>query len=245
MTVKRSRRFRSLSRLLIALAFLAISGCQGIGPVEPTLAVLPTETASPSPTAGPEVTVPIPTLPPTWTPLPTIPPRPTVPLLPSYTLPPSTATLDVTAVAQIAVTSHELGALTLLLSEAQINAALAHHFDAAPLTKYTSAPRIALSDGAMTVTMHIVPLSAPSKAGPQTMTLTVTLAIYAGALEIHPAQLAPLDAGVTTKQVKLGQALLQQTLADMVNEAAGSPHSLTYNYVNISTSGVALTVVTQ
>ncbi len=75
------------------------------------------------------------------------------------------------------------------------------------------------------------------------MTLTLTLAIYDGVLEIRPTQLAPLDSGVTTLQVKLGQALLQQTLADIVNQAAGSARSLVYNYVSIRPDGVTLTVV--
>src|SRR5436190_4682540 len=46
---------------LLALSILLFSGCQGIGPVEPTLAILPTETPRPSLTAGPEVTIPSPT----------------------------------------------------------------------------------------------------------------------------------------------------------------------------------------
>jgi hypothetical protein len=233
------------AHLLIALGILAMAGCQGVGPVEPTLVVLPTMTASPSPTRGPEITMPSPTLPPTWTPLPTIPPRPTAPLLPSYTAPPPTATLDLTAAVPVAVTSHARGVLELRLTEAQINAELARHFDAAPLPKYTSAPRVSLGDGAMTLTMHIVPINAPANAGPQTVILTVTWPINGDRPEVFPIQLTPWDSGITTRQVKLGHILLQQTLLDLVNERAGSPRTLTYNYVNISRDGIALTIVTQ
>jgi hypothetical protein len=95
----------------------------------------------------------------------------------------------------------------------------------------------------MAVTMRIVPFQAPPGSSPQTMTLTVTLAIYAGVLEIHPTQLAPLETGVLTRQVKPGQALLLQTLNDLVSRAAGNPRTMIYNYVDVHPDGVLLTVV--
>jgi hypothetical protein len=237
----------AIRRAFAIVLLLAITGCQSTGPVEPTLIVLPTQTVRPSPSAAPNVTLPSPTLPPTWTPLPTIPPKPTQLPIPSVTPPPSTATLDTTAAIPIAVTSYERGAVTLRLTEAQLNAALARKFDAAPLAKYTGSPRIALGFGAMQLTSRITPQQSSQQAssGPQTMALTIQLAIYAGALEVRPVQLAPLDSAVTTRQVKLGQALLEQTLFDLINQAAGSPRALSYNYVDIQPDGVAVTVVVQ
>jgi hypothetical protein len=219
-----------------------MGGCGGIAPIEPTAVVPPTRTIQPSPTAGPGVTLTLPTLPPTWTPRPRTAGPPTVTLLPSYTPPPPTATRDQAADIPPVVTS-ERGATILKLTEAQLNAALARRFDAAPLPDYTSAPRVALGDGSMAVTMRIVPFNAPPGSSPQTMTLTVTLAIYAGALEIHPTQLAPLETGVLTRQVKPGQALLLQTLNDLVSQAAGNPRTMTYNYVDVHPDGVLLTVM--
>src|ERR1041385_7767368 len=110
---------------LLAAGFvgvLLISGCQGIGPVEPTAVRLPTQTQTPQPT-GPQVTVPFPTLPPTWTPgptkteLPTIPPKPVLP------------TRDLTAEAPINVINNGNGAAQISITEAQLNAALKRKFD--------------------------------------------------------------------------------------------------------------------
>jgi hypothetical protein len=136
------------------------------------------------------------------------------------------------------------GVVTLIISEAQLNAALARKFDAAPLANYTAAPRIMLDNGAILVTMEIVPLNQPPGAGPLTMTLTITLAVYAGTLENRPTALAPINAGVTTLQVKPGQVLLHQTLHEMVIEAAGKPTALTYRTVEVRSDGVVLTVAT-
>src|SRR5215475_1331114 len=103
-----------MTRLLIAglLGLLLVSGCQGIGPVEPTVVRLPTDTPIPEPT-GPRVTVAFPTLPPTWTPgptkteFPTIPPKPVAP------------THDLTAEAPIRVVDAGNGASELSITEAQ------------------------------------------------------------------------------------------------------------------------------
>ena len=221
---------------------ITISGCGGVAPVEPTAVVLPTSISLPSPTAGPQVTLSAPPLPPTWTPAPRTAGPPTVTLLPSYTPPPPTATRDQAADVPLIVTN-ERGATLLKLTEPQLNAALAQRFDAAPLPDYAAAPRVRLGDGVIAVTMRIVPYKAAPGSSPQTMTLTVTLTIEAGALEIHPTQLAPLEVGVLTRQVKPGQALLLQTLNELVSQAAGKPRTITYNYVGVSPDGVSLTVV--
>jgi hypothetical protein len=233
-------------RALVAsvAVLIMISGC-GVAPVEPTAVVLPTHTIPPLPTDGPQVTLtamPLPSLPSTWTPAPPTAGPPTVTLLPSYTPPPATATRDQAAELPLVVTN-EFGATVLKLTEPQINAALARRFDAAPLPDFAAAPRVKLGDGAMAVTMRIVPYQAPPGSSPQAMTLTVSLAIYAGALEVHPTQLAPLEVGVLTRQVKPGQALLLQTLNDLVSQAAGKPRTMTYNYVDVRPDGVSLTVV--
>lgn len=232
--------------LLLGIAAILVSGaagCRGIAPIEPTLALLPTETRTPPPSAAPEVTVPAPTLLPSWTPSPTKLVPPTVTLLPSYTPPPSTATRDTVAEVPLAVTTNPDGVTTLIITEAQINAALARKFDAAPLPNYTTAPRVILDNGSMLVTMQIVPLNQPSGASPLSMNLTITLAVHAGTLENRPTALAPLNAGVTTLQVKPGQALLLQTLHEVVIEAAGKPAALTYKTVEVRSDGVVLTVV--
>ncbi len=221
---------------------ITISGCGGVAPIEPTAVVLPTSTIPPPPTAGPQVTLTAAPLPPTWTPVPRTAGPPTVTLLPSYTPPPPTATRDQAAELPLVVTN-ELGATVLKLTEPQLNAALARRFDAAPLPDHAAAPRVRLGDGTMAVTMRIVPYQAPPGSSPQTMTLTVSLAIEAGALEIHPTQLVPLEVGVLTRQVKPGQALLLQTLNELVSQAAGKPRAMTYNYVDVRPDGVSLTVV--
>jgi hypothetical protein len=88
----------------------------------------------------------------------------------------------------------------------------------------------------------IVPSAAAQGAGPLTMTLTVTPAIYAGTLELRPTRLAPLDVGISTLRVKPGQALLQQTLSDLVIQAAGTPRALAYNTVSVQSGVITLTV---
>lgn len=238
---------RSAWRALLGIGVILIggvAGCRGVQPVEPTVALLPAETRTQPPTIAPEITVPPPTLEPSWTPSPTKPVPPTVTLLPSYTPPPATATRDVVAELPPAVTINPDGVVTLIISEAQLNAALARKFDAAPLANYTTAPRIMLDNGAILVTMEIVPLNQPPGASPLTMTLMTTLAVYAGTLENRPTALAPINAGVTTLQVKPGQALLHQTLHEMVIEAVGKPATLTYRSVEVRSDGVVLTVAT-
>src|SRR5581483_2918049 len=232
-------------RFLFSLLLMLSAGCLSVPPIEPTVARLPTDTVTPAPTPTPDRTVTLPTLPPTWTPAPTKPLPPTVTLLPTDTLPPATATHDPIAEAPLIVTRNGRGLIHLKVTEAQLNAALARHFDAAPLDKYTAAPRAMLTQGSLDLLLLIIPSGLPDDALPQPMTLTVTPAIYAGTLELRPTHLAPLDAGVSTRQVKPAQALLQQTLSDLVIQAAGLPRAMAYNDVSVQTDGITLTVAIQ
>ncbi|MCC7447017.1 MAG: hypothetical protein IT324_06355 [Anaerolineae bacterium] len=233
--------YRRLTGLVIGA--LLIGGCQTLNPVVPTLPPVLTSTAIPTDTAAP--TFPVVTPLPTWTPLPTRTLPPTFTPLPptvTHTPRPPTATANPTAEIPLMVTRSERGAVTLTLTEAQLNAAIARRFDAAPLASYAAAPRVTIRDGALDMRLLIRP---QHESNPQTLTLTVALAIYGGDLEIHAMHLAPLDVGVTTPQIKLGQGLLQQALADLVNQAAGTntPTRVAYNYVQVQPEGVLLTVV--
>lgn len=227
----------------LVVGAILISGCQTFNPVVPTPPPVLTSTAIPTDTLEP--TLPVVTALPTWTPLPTrtLPPTFT-PLPPTVTQTPRppTATANPTAQIPLMVTRSERGVVTLTLTEAQLNAAIARRFDAAPLASYAAAPRVTLHDNSLDVLLFIKP---QQEANPQTLSLTVTLVIYGGELEIHATHLAPLDVGVTTRQVKLGQGLLQQALTDLVNQAAGvtAPNHVTYNYVNVQPEGIALTVI--
>src|SRR5262249_30802319 len=108
---------------------------------------------------------------------------------------------------------------------------------------YANAPVVNLGDDSLVMTMQIVPLKAPSGSNPLATSLTLTLVIYNGALEIQPTLLAPLNAGVTARQVKLGQALLAQTLAEMAAQAAGTSGALTYTAASIQPDAIQLTFV--
>ncbi len=210
-----------------------ISGCGGIAPIEPT--VPPIATRQPSPTGAPEITLPVPSLPPTWTPDRRKTEPATATLLPSIT--------PTITIAPLMATHNEHGATSLKITEEQLNAALARRYSHSPPSDFAAAPHVTLGNGSIALVMRIVPYQAPPGSGAQTMTLTINLAIYAGALEIQPTQLAPLEVGVLTRQVKPGQMLLFQALTDLVGQAAGSSPALTYNYVDVRPDGITLTVV--
>ncbi len=222
-------------RLYIGVLCLSlISGCSGT-PIEPTIQPRITATRLPSPTSKPEITLPVPTLPPTWTPDPRKTEPATATLLPSIT--------PTTTIAPLMATNTGHGVTSLKITEEQLNAALARRYGRTPLPDFAAAPHVTLGDQSLAVIMRIVPYQAPPGSSAQTMTLTVSLAIQAGALEIQPTQLAPLEVGVLTRQVKPGQALLLQALTDLVGQAAGNPPALTYNYVDVRPDGITLTVV--
>ena len=130
----------------------------------------------------------------------------------------------------------------LNITEAQLNAAVERLFDEKPLDRYIDAPQVRLGDGALVMTLHIVPQNAPADSGAQTLTLIATLAIYDGMLEMQPSALAPLDVGVTTRQAKLAHNLLMRSLAELVTNTAGTD-KVTYNFASITPDKVLLTVV--
>lgn len=233
-----SRRWM-IGYIVCAASAIALAGCQNTVPVVPTLAptlVLPTQTATPEPSAP---AVPLaPTLTPQSTqPEPTAKPATFAPRTPK----PNAATQ--TASAPIGVVN-DGGVLVLNITEAQLNAALKHKFDSAPLARYTAAPRATLSDGALVLTLLIIPQDAPADSRPQTMTLVGGLATYDGALELQPIDLSPLDVGVTPRQVKLAHVMLIKTLNDLAIQAAGQPRAVTYNYAGVSPDKVQLTIAT-
>src|SRR5262249_52611410 len=152
---------------------------------------------------------------PTPTPLWTDTPEPTdlpLPTVLTETPIPPTATLDSSTFPLPMVTVNPDGIITLTITEDQLNAGLAARFAAAPITNYAGSPVINLGDGSLEMKMTIVPLKAPSGSNPLFVSLTLTLGVYDRALEIQPTLLSPLNVGVTARQVKLGQALLLQTL---------------------------------
>jgi hypothetical protein len=203
----------------LILGLIVLDGCNANVPPEPTVAVLvtgtPTFTPQPPTATSPRPTV---TLPPTWTPLPTITQPPTVTLPPTMTPPPPTATPDTAAVLPT-ISGAADGTIDLLLTEAQINAALARHFDANPLPDYAIAPRVTLGEASLFLNMQIVPQGAPAGSAPQGATLRVEFNLPGGMLETFPTELIPLHTGITTRQVKMGEGLLLQTLQDMVGQA--------------------------
>jgi hypothetical protein len=221
------------------LGSFAFGGCNANVPPEPTAVVLATGTPTVTPTATrPRPTV---TLPPTRTPLPTITLPPTVTLPPTMTPPPPTATPDTAAALPTMINGAD-GMIDLLLTEAQINVALARHFDAKPLPDYAIAPRVTLGEGSLLLNMQIVPQGAPAGSAPQAATLRVELRQPGGMLETFPTELIPLHTGVTTRQVKMGEALLLQTLQDMVSQAVNDLQVF-YGSATIQPGGVSLRLV--
>ncbi|HLY26426.1 MAG TPA: hypothetical protein VKQ72_08815 [Aggregatilineales bacterium] len=220
------------------VAALVAAGCQGTGPIEPTVIVLPTSTRVLNPTTIPITVAPLTAVPSatvaiTPTELQTIPPRPIV------------ATQDKTAEAPIRIVSNSNGATVLEITEAQLNAALKRHFDEAPLTNYADAPTVAFGDGSLSLTEKIGAASADITANAQTEELNGTLAIEAGALYFDPTGVVPLPTalGLSTLQIKLGHHLLEQTLDDIARTASGASGPISYNYASIAPDAISLTVV--
>ncbi|MEP7286999.1 MAG: hypothetical protein ABI947_14675 [Chloroflexota bacterium] len=236
---KRSRRIGWIWAGCIA-GTIMLTGCRSNVPiVMPTLiptVILPTLTPKPTLAA----TLALPTLPPTWTPDPTV--RPTQPASPVPPTPPPNPA-EQTAQAPISAITNDTGATILTITEAQLNAALARAYEDAPLASYTTAPLVTVGDGALVLTLSIVPQNAPVGAKPLTMTLVGTLAIYNGALEFQPTDLSPLNVGVTTRQVKLAHALLVRTLNEVARDSTGATGSQTFNFASIVLGQISLTLV--
>jgi len=87
-----------------------------------------------------------------------------------------------------------------------------------------------------------VPQGAPSGAAPQVLTLQLGLNAPGGVLETAPTLLDPLGSGVTTQRVKLGDALLLQSLLDLIRQGAGVPQVLVSG-IDIRAEGLSLTVI--
>ena len=230
---------RRLLRFLFVAVALFLAGACGSLPPPSTPTAAPSPIPSDTPTASPTATL---TEAPLWTdtPEPTDLPLPTVP---TETPVPPTATIDLTARPIPVVTVHPGGVITVLITEDQLNAGLASRFAAAPITNYTVAPQANLSDGSLDMTMQIVPLKAPPNSNPLTVTLTLTLAATGGALDIQPTLLVPLNAGVTARQVKLGQALLFQTLTELVAQAVTPSTAVTYTGITIQPDSIEFSLV--
>jgi hypothetical protein len=175
---------------------------------------------------------------PTWTPIPTLTLLPTVTLPPTSTPPPPTATPDSAAMLPTMISGAD-GTIDLLLTEAQINASLARHFDANPLPGYAIAPRVTPGEGSLLVSMQIVPQGAPAGSAPQAVMLRIQFNLPGGMLETFPIALTPLHTGVATRQVKLGEVLLLETLQDMVGQAVNNM-PVFYGSAVIQPGGVAL-----
>ncbi len=218
------------------ISVVVLSACQSTGPIVPTVA--PTVALLLTHSVTPEPSVPVETLPPSWT------PRPTQTAKPATSAPrsPTPNPAAQTANAPVGVVN-DGGVLMLNITETQLNAALKRTFDSAPLVKYTAAPRATLGDGALVLTLLIVPQNAPADSSPQTMTLVANLATYDGALELQPTDLSPLDVGVTARQVKLAHVMLLKTLNDLALGAAGQAHAITYNYAGVTPDKVQLTII--
>src|SRR5258707_5171213 len=168
-----------------AISTGALSACQ-TGPIVPTVA--PVDTLLPTRSITPEPSAPVVAVSPTWTPHPAQTAKPATPAPRSPTPNPAAQTAN----APISV-SNDGGVLLLNITEAQLNAALKRKFDSTPLAKYTTAPRVTLGDGALVLTLLIVPQNAPSGSSPQTMTLVADLVTVDGTLELQPTDLSPLD----------------------------------------------------
>lgn len=229
--------------LILGTSAFFVAGCS-VPPPEPTVAPLPTQVATttltPAPTVEPRTT-------PTETPG-LIPPEQTatlttVPGTPLAVFPTAAATQG--SQPPIVVTPN---LVRVTLSEAQLNAALARRFEVAPLPGCAAAPSATLSDGALDLTLRIVPAgiitgTVTGAASAQTLTLTVALVVYNEELESQPMRLAPLNVGVTTRQVKPGEALLLQVLNETAGQAAGITGTPLFRSVEIRQEGLTLTVV--
>lgn len=205
---------------MAALILLILGGCTFPAPPEPTLnpspRPLPTRTATPRGAPTPTRSVP----PATPTTLVAAFPTSTPP--PTNTPLPPTATGDPGAVLAALAVTPQGGRFAVSLSEAQVNAALAQAFDARPLPGHAIAPRVTLGFGFLTLTMHVFPPEAPAGGPPQRAILMLRLEHPGGFLETFPTQLEPLDAGIPTRLIKPGEALLLSALNEIIQTVGGA-----------------------
>ncbi|MCC7207650.1 MAG: hypothetical protein IT323_10100 [Anaerolineae bacterium] len=231
-------RFRRA--VLCLLAVLALAGCTFPSPPEPTLN--PTPRPSPTRTAtrrGALTPTRSASLPPPVTPTPALPPA-TPP--PSDTPPPPTATGDPAGLLAALAVTPQGDRFDLVVSEAQVNAALAQAFDARPLPGHAITPRATLGFGFLTLSMYVYPPDAPAGGPPQRATLMLRLEHPGGFLETFPTQLEPLDAGIPTRLVKSGEALFLDALNGIVLDIAGE-RPLFCEQSAIRPQGIHLTLI--
>ncbi|HRE47561.1 MAG TPA: hypothetical protein PLD47_07550, partial [Aggregatilineales bacterium] len=148
---------------LFALISILLSACGG-QPPEPTVPPARTVTATvdATPTGSGSITPPPTiTLLPTWTPAASVTPLPTLRTLPSPTPLPPTATLDPAGEAPPAIRPNTARGRDVILTRAQINAALARAFDSAPFSSYSAAPTIDLGFNFLTLKASLIPLGSP------------------------------------------------------------------------------------
>jgi hypothetical protein len=221
------------------LAAFVVGGCAPKLPPEPTLA--PTLAATPSPTSAPTATFTAPAPPTT-----TAPPLPTPEARATFTpsASPTLTTLQQTAQAPVLLASATGDTRIVTISEAQINAALAAAYQAAPLPNYTEPPRVTFTDGALALTMRIVPqgpASAPANPRGTILVMTADLAVFEGALELQPGSLEPFDGtGISTLQVKLAHRLLLREL-DRIARSAPETRALLWREARIEIGTLRLT----
>jgi hypothetical protein len=141
---------------------------------------------------------------------------------PTNTPPPPTATGDPAGLLAALEVTPVGRRFEVIVSEAQVNAALAQAFDAHPLPGHAVAPRATLGFGFLMLTMHVFPPDAPAGDPPQRATLMLHLEHPGGFLETFATQLEPLDAGIPTRLVKPGEALLLNALNMIVQTIAGA-----------------------
>jgi hypothetical protein len=237
----------AIHRAAVVALLIFLAGCSDIGvPPSPTVAIRTVEVTD-SPTLTPFPTRPTLTPLPSWTPT-MPPPTRTAPAsvtpLPSDTPRPPTATTvsggNAAGIAVVVVaTPNEFGGSTFTLTEALINAELARLFDADPIRDYTLAPRVTLAEGLLTLSM---PITQAEGRNVITTSLTINLSLLDGALVTRPTLLTPLEGGVTTVQVKRGEALLQRVIDTLVRDSAGA-ETFTINYAVVRSDGITITIV--
>jgi hypothetical protein len=236
------------SRLLFVGLLMLSAGCSGLDQPYPTLIptlVVEVPTASPLPTetAIPpmETVTPLPTRPPvtatvfirpTMTPLPTTRPAPTQP----PTGIPATSVLPVNTPTPLPVrATQENGAASITITQAQLNQALKGAWRQG--MALDDAPSVTFKDGLLVTEMRI-------KTRPVTlkMTLSMVSTTKGNVLDLRAVAVSTLD-GLTTTQVKQGQALVQTMIELLIYQAAnGQP--LNYAGVIVGNDVITITLLT-
>lgn len=219
---------------------MALAGCRP--PDEPLPTLIPTLLPSPvPPTTIP--TVPTATLVPTTRP--TLPPTSTV--VPPTSVPPSPIAFTAEPVLPPAIVTAN-GTLTITLTGAQLNEALAKHFATQPIAGYAGPPHAILSAGAveLTITLASGTPSAPLQSATLTLTLAALPTVSGTVLDVRAVKLSKPE-GISTLQVKSAQTLLSVTLDSLVEQAAGLPADtppIEFSYVAVTAETLTLTVRT-